>query len=121
MKDATILGWCEEAFSMGTMVRGRFDLLQHFPQVRVADLFRIVKDKRPGPLSRWFAYTKYPWNQGKQFPGEMLRVGPAVVSPQDRPALKLAPDRVVGFSEIEDLLVATSQASPLPVVSCPRR
>ena len=121
MKDATILGWCEEAFSMGTMVRGRFDLLQHFPQVRVTDLFRIVKDKRPGPLSRWFAYTKYAWNQGKQFPGEILRVGPAVVSPQDRPALKLAPDRVVGFSEIEDLLVATSQASPLPVVSCARR
>lgn len=121
MKDATILGWCEEAFSMGTVVRGRFDLLQHFPQVRVTDLFRIVKDKRPGPLSRWFAYTKYAWNQGKQFPGEILRVGPAVVSPQDRPALKLTPDRVVGFSEIEDLLVATSQASPLPVVSCARR
>ena len=121
MKDAPILGWCEEAFSMGTMVRGRFDLLQHFPQVRVTDLFRIVKDKRPGPLSRWFVYTKYAWNQGRQFPGEILRVGPAVVSPQNRPALKLAPNRVVGFSEIEDLLVATSQASPLPVVSCTRR
>ena len=106
---------------MGTMNRGRFELLQHFPEVRVADLFRIVKDARPGTHSRWFVYTKYAWNQGQQFPGEILRVGPAVVSPHDRPALKIAPDRVVGFSEIEDLLVATSQAPRVPVVSCGRR
>ena len=76
-----------------------------------------MQDKRPGSPARWFLYTKYAWNQGQQFPGEILRVGPAVVNPQDRPALKIAPDRVVGFSEIEDLLVA----SPLGTVSCARR
>jgi hypothetical protein len=123
MKEATILGWCQDTFAMGTMAGNRFDLLQHFPEVRVTDLFRIVKDKRPGQLSRWFVYAKYRGMDGQRFPGEILRVGPAVVSPQDRPAFKLAPDRVVGFSEIEDLLVATSPASvlPLPVVSCALR